>query len=99
MDELLSAASVPAIAAAVYWVVNLIKYTTNHNEKVLTFVPVISAFLGVVFGLVAFFLIPETMPTTNFVTAIVIGGASGLTATGFNQVVKQIGKNNGDGKE
>lgn len=99
MDELLNAASVPAIAAVVYWVVNLIKFTTKNNEKVLTLIPVISAGLGGAFGIVAFFLIPEIMPTTNIVSAIVIGGASGLTATGFNQIFKQISKNNGEDKK
>lgn len=99
MDELLNTASVPAIAAVVYWVVNLIKFTTKNNEKVLTLIPVISAGLGGAFGLVSFFFVPEIMPTTNIVSAIVIGGASGLTATGFNQIFKQISKNNGEVKK
>lgn len=31
-------------------------------------------------------------PAPNIVVAIVIGGASGLTATGTNQIIKQLGK-------
>ena len=92
MEDLLNVASVPAIAAVVYWVVNLIKYTTKSNEKLLTFVPLISTALGVVFGLVAFFAIPNIIPTDNILVAIVIGGASGLSATGFNQIIKQLHK-------
>lgn len=92
MEELLQIASVPAIAAVVYWVVNLIKYTTKYNEKLLTFVPLISAVLGVACGLVAFFVIPDVMPTDNIFVAVVLGGASGLTATGFNQIIKQLKK-------
>lgn len=92
MGELLQIGSVPAIAAVVYWVVNLIKYTTKYNEKLLTFVPLISAVLGVVCGLVAFFAIPDIMPTDNIFVAVVLGGASGLTATGFNQIIKQMKK-------
>ena len=92
MDELLQIASVPAIAAVVYWVVNLIKYTAKYNEKLLTFIPLISAALGVLCGLIAFFAIPDIMPTDNIFVAVVLGGASGLTATGFNQIIKQLKK-------
>lgn len=92
MEELLNIASVPAIVAVVYWIVELIKYTTNNNESVLRFVPLISLGLGAICGLVCFFAIPELLPTDNFVVAVVIGGASGLTATGFNQIFKQFKK-------
>lgn len=92
MEETLSAISVPAIAAVVYWIINLIKYTTKNNEKVLRFLPLVAVGLGVVCGLVAFFAIPQVLPTTNIVVAIVIGGGSGLSATGFNQIIKQATK-------
>lgn len=92
MDELLTGASVPAIAAVVYWIVNLVKYTTNSNEKVLRFVPLISTGLGLACGAVSFFTIPQIMPTDNLIVALIIGGASGLSATGFHQIMKQISK-------
>lgn len=92
MNELLNVASVPAIVAVVYWIVNLIKYTTKNNEKVLQFVPLISLVLGVLCSLICFFAIPNFLPTDNIVVALVFGGASGLTATGFNQIFKQFKK-------
>lgn len=92
MDELLNAVSVPAIVAVVYFIAELIKYTTKSNEKVLRLLPLIAAVLGLVCGVVAFFAIPQIMPTTNIVVAGVIGAASGLTATGFNQIIKQLKK-------
>lgn len=92
MNELLNVASVPAIVAVVYWIVNLIKYTTKSNEKVLRFIPLISAGLGVLCSLICFFAIPQLLPTNNIVVALVLGGASGLTATGFNQIIKQMKK-------
>lgn len=92
MEELLQIGSVPAIAAVVYWIVNLIKYTAKYNEKLLTFVPLISSVLGVVCGLIAFFAIPDIMPTDNILVAVVLGASSGLTATGFNQIIKQLKK-------
>ena len=92
MGELLTGVSIPTIAAVVYFVVELIKYTTNYNEKFLRFIPLVSAVLGLGFGLICFFAVPSIMPTNNVVVAIVIGAASGLTATGFNQIIKQSRK-------
>lgn len=92
MEELLNGASIPAIAAIVYWGINLLKHVTKNNEKLLTYVPLIAAVLGIVFALIAFFFVPEVIPTDNALVAVVIGGASGLSATGFNQAIKQIGK-------
>ena len=47
-------------------------------------------------GLVAFYAVPSIIPATNVCVAILIGGASGLTATGTNQIIKQLGKKDGD---
>lgn len=89
MEAILSGVSLPVIATAVYWIVNLLKYTIN-NEKMNRYIPLISAGLGVVIGVIAFFAVPGVVPTDNLLVAIVIGGASGLSATGFNQIVKQL---------
>jgi flagellar biosynthesis protein FliQ len=97
MEEMLNVFSVPIIAAIVYWLVNLVKYTTKYNEKVLTFIPLIATVLGIICGITAFFVAPETMPTQSAVVASVIGGASGMSAVGFNQIIKQIEKSNSDG--
>ena len=92
METILTGASVPAIAAVVYFVVELLKYTTNYKESVKRFIPLISAVLGVACGLVCFYFIPSIIPSDNVVVAVVIGAASGLTATGFNQIIKQVKK-------
>lgn len=92
MENILTGASVPAIAAVVYFIAELIKYTANYNEKVKRSIPLISAVLGVVCSLVCFYLIPSIIPTDNVIVAVVIGAASGLTATGFNQIIKQAKK-------
>jgi FtsH-binding integral membrane protein len=94
MEDLMNVASVPAITAIVYWVVNLIKYTTRYNEKVLTFIPLMSCGIGITCGIIAFFVVPQAIPTNNLLVSAIIGGASGLTATGFNQIVKQFEKGN-----
>ena len=98
MEQYLELISVPAIAAVVYWVVNLIKYIVGENETFKRFIPLIATALGVVSGVVCFYVLPSIIPATNFLVAIVIGGASGLTATGANQVLKQLTKGDNDGK-
>lgn len=82
--------SVPAIAAVVYWVINLIKYTVNNNEKFKRFIPITAAFLGAIFGVICFYVMPAIIPADNVLVAIVLGGASGLTATGTHQMIKQM---------
>ena len=92
MEEMLNAVSVPAIVAVVYFIAELIKYATNNSENVLRFIPVIAAVLGAACGLICYFAVPQIMPADNVVVALVFGAASGLTATGFNQIIKQLRK-------
>lgn len=92
MEQYLELISVPAIAAVVYWVINIIKYAVGNSEKFKKFIPIVAAVLGAVCGVVCYFAIPSIVPAENLLVAIVIGGASGLTATGANQVVKQLTK-------
>lgn len=92
MEQYLNLISVPVIAAIVYWVINLIKYATKQNEKFMRFVPLVAAALGAVLGVVAFYALPSIIPAENVFVAILIGIASGLTATGTNQIIKQLGK-------
>jgi len=96
MEQLINIAIVPAIATIVYWVVNLIKYTVNGSEKFKRLIPIISAILGAGLGIAAFYIAPEIIITDNLLTAIIIGGASGLSATGTNQIIKQLGKSEKD---
>jgi len=82
--------SVPVIATIVYWIINLIKYTTNNNKKFYRFIPLTAAGIGAVIGVLCFFLAPDVIVADNFLTAFVMGGASGLAATGTNQIIKQL---------
>lgn len=76
--------------------IKLVRHAVGENDKFDRFVPLIAAGLGVVCGVVCYFALPSILPSHNIVTAIVIGGASGLTATGTNQVFKQLSKKNED---
>lgn len=94
MENYVELISIPAISVTVYWLIEVIKYTVNGNEKFKRLIPLISLVIGSVFGVVCFYFIPNIIPTDNVLLAIVIGGASGLTATGTNQIFKQLKNNN-----
>ena len=98
MEQYLELISVPAIAAVVYWIINIIK-TAVKSETFNRFIPLIAAVLGVICGVVCFYAIPSIIPAQNVIVAIIIGGASGLTATGTNQIFKQLTKSNTEKKE
>lgn len=90
MDVFLNVVTVPAIVFIVYWIINLLKLSTNYNENFMKFIPLIAAGVGAVLGVVIFYLIPEVVLADNVLNAIITGGASGLAATGTNQIFKQL---------
>ena len=59
-------------------------------------IPMWAALLGVVLGIVAFYAVPAIIPADNVLVAILVGGASGLAATGTNQIYKQLTKDKDD---
>lgn len=90
--DYLNLISVPAIATAVYFIIEALKKAVNNNEKFLKFIPLIALGIGAIAGVICFFFIPSIIPATNVVVAIIIGAASGLSATGTNQIFKQLSK-------
>lgn len=92
MEGYLASISVPAIAAAVYFIIKLIRHAVGVNAKFERFIPLIAAALGVVFAIVCFYALPAVIPADNIVVAVVLGGASGFTAIGTDQMMKQFGK-------
>ena len=96
--EFLETISIPAIAIIVYWFINLLKYLVGEKENFKRAIPIIASFTGAVLGVVLFYLQPEIILAENVINAILIGGASGLAATGTNQVFKQLLKYKDDNK-
>lgn len=86
--------SVPVITTIVYAALALYKYAVNGKESLIRLIPVFAVLLGVILGIVAFYAVNEIIPADNVLTAILIGGASGLAATGTNQIFKQLNKDN-----
>ena len=61
--------------------------------------PLIALALGIVTAAVMYYAVPESITQTNLLVALAIGAASGLTAVGTNQVVKQLAKTTDDTAE
>ena len=92
MEETIRALSVPAIVSIVYGCINLYKQLTCGEEKYMRFIPIIAAVVGAVIGVIAFYAFPAVLTAESIGQAIIIGGASGLTAKGANQIFKQLNK-------
>ena len=60
------------------------------NETLDKFIPSICGVLGAILGIVIFLTIPNFIPADNWAVAIAIGIVSGFSATGINQIYKQI---------
>ncbi|MFW5780073.1 MAG: phage holin family protein, partial [Bacillota bacterium] len=85
---------VPLIVIVVYMIMEIYKITIAKEKKVLKqLIPVLSCFTGMVLGGISFYFLPEVIQTESLTTALTVGGASGLAATGANQIVKQFNKN------
>lgn len=82
--------TIPVITAIVYAVIEILKIAFNNSEVYKRFIPLLACGLGISCGLITFFFIPEVMITTNVFIAVVLGGASGLAATGVFESVKNL---------
>ena len=89
--EYLNLISVPAIVTAVYLLIEVLKKTFDYDEKFMRFIPLTALVIGLVAGVICFLFITTIIPTSNVVVAI-IGASSGLSATGTNQIFKQLSK-------
>ncbi len=79
-------AGVAAITVICYLVGAGVKVSKLDSK----FIPVIVGAAGGILGVVGFFFMPD-FPAADVVTAVAVGIVSGLSATGINQVVKQLG--------
>ena len=82
--------TIPALAAIVYTIIDIAKTAMGGDERFKRFIPLIACVLGAGCGVVAFYCVPGVMETENLLVALVLGAASGLSATGANQIGKQL---------
>lgn len=86
--EIVGIASVAAITVIAYLIGEIVKATGLDNK----WIPVICGVCGGALGVVGMKIMPD-FPATDYITAVAVGIVSGLAATGANQIVKQMGKN------
>ena len=79
-------ANVVAITIIVYIIGLGVKATKLDNK----WIPVICGVAGIVLGIMALYIGVPDFPATDPMTAAAIGGASGLAATGADQILKQL---------
>ena len=84
----LGVASVAAITMIAYLIGEACKAAEKVPDK---WIPVICGMVGAVFGVIGLQVMPD-FPAGDFVNAIAVGIVSGFAATGINQVVKQLSK-------
>ena len=82
----LGISGVAAITIICYLVGETVKITALNNK----YIPVIVGACGALLGIPGMLLMPD-FPATDYLTAVAVGIVSGLAATGFNQVFKQVG--------
>ncbi len=92
MYDFFEVTAIPALAAIVYTIIDIAKTAMGGDDKFKRFIPLIACVLGAICGVVAFYFVPGVMETQNLLVAIVLGAASGLSATGTNQIAKQLTK-------
>lgn len=80
---------VGAITILCYFVGMSVKATTLDNK----YIPVIVGACGAILGIVGMYIMPE-FPASDYITAAAVGVVSGLGATGFDQIGKQLFNNN-----
>ena len=68
------------------------RFIAKDKETLVRIIPIIGCVIGIIAGIVCFYAFPSIISATNIWTAILIGGASGLSATGCNQIFKQMSK-------
>ena len=79
-------ATVAAVTALVYIIGLGVKATPLDNK----WIPVVCGLCGIVLGMAAYYIGVPDFPAADPLTAAAVGGASGLAATGLNQVAKQL---------
>lgn len=92
MENIFGVVTIPSIIIICYLIAQGVKATKLDNK----FIPIICGVLGGILGVVAMYIVPD-FPAPDVLSAIAIGIVSGLSATGINQIFKQLsgGKNNG----
>ena len=92
MDFTFGIVGVAVISVICFLIGQFVKATPLDNK----WIPIIVGFCGGVLGVVGM-LVMQDFPATDPLTAIAVGIVSGLSATGVNQIFKQLSREQMDG--
>lgn len=96
MDFESSFIAIPAIVIIVYYLAELFKIIFANKPNINKYIPTLCGGIGMILGIICFYLFPESIKSAeNAFAAAAIGLFSGLSATGVNQILKQLLKNGG----
>ena len=86
--------SVPIIVVCCYMIGEIYKVLFKNKQEAYKLIPILVAIFGGIMGVLVFYTHPASMfDVDNLWDALLIGIMSGSSATGTNQVIKQIFKN------
>ncbi len=86
-------ASVPIIVILCYILGEIYKIIFKNKKETYKLIPLLVSLFGGVLGVLIYFTAPEILNVDNIYLALEIGIISGSSATGTNQIIKQIFKN------
>lgn len=84
---------IPAIMVISYLITEIFKLVFKKYKKIL---PIVAGSSGAIISIISYFISPNLLGEADLVTSIAIGIISGLSATGSNQLVKQLLKKEGE---
>lgn len=82
--------SMPIIVIICYLIGEIYKILFKNKDELFKFIPIFISLIGGIIGVIMFFLNPEIINVSNFWVAFVVGVISGASATGTNQIIKQL---------
>ena len=85
--EFMGVAGVAAIGVIAYLIGEAVKISRADNK----YIPVICGTAGALLGVAAMYTVPE-FPAGDIINAVAVGIVSGLSATGADQIAKQMKK-------
>lgn len=83
--------SIPIITLFVYLIIEFLK-SIIKTEFFKAFIPILSSLLGAGIAVLMFYVVPNLIPSNDIFGTIILGIFNGLSATGSNQIIKQIKK-------
>ena len=89
---------IPFIVVIVYLVSEIYKVIFKKKSKAYKLIPVFSSLLGGLLGGLMYLTSSGLIMTSNIYNALLIGMISGSSATGANQIIKQLIKNKEENK-